>query len=359
PTDSDYVVVMGGGNDMMESISVGSRFEVDNTYVVSGALFQIIVYLQTNLPNAKIMFITEPPIGAEMHDAYDPYLNIIMEICEMGHIPCFNMHANFGLNPNIPQIREIYWLEDYVHLTETGQQYMSQKIQNFLENEVVNNNKNANSLNGYKLMILSASEYASLSSKDTNTIYITKDNKAYLGSLLILGGGTSSGGDSGDTPNEGAIDQTLWDTFFKIKKYASVSYPDQIVETITNDNPVLMFEGNATASLITNLSEEGAVYDYGTAISHVATTLDAGKTITINFDLESTNVKIHNMGFYHSGGSFGTMLQTGGVAGNYNVTITNTTDATIDINGIGMMIEPIDTSSNYSLKMTVKSITIA
>lgn len=172
PTDSDYVVIMGGGNDMMESISVGSRFEVDNTHKVSGAVFQIINYLQTNLPNAKIMFITEPPIGSELHEAYTPYQNIILEMCAYTHIPCFNMTNNFGLNPVIPQVREIYWLEDYIHLTEKGQEYMSYKIQKFLETEVVNNNENARSVNGYKLVVLTQSEYDALTTKDSNTLYV-------------------------------------------------------------------------------------------------------------------------------------------------------------------------------------------
>ena len=351
PSDTDYIVLMGGGNDMMKSVPTGNRHEKNNMYTVSGAIFQIIAYLQMNFPTVKIMFITEPPIGAEMHDAYDPYNNIILEICEMGHIPCFNMHSNFGLNPNIPQIREIYWLEDYVHLTETGQQYMSQKIQNFLENEVVNNNKNATSINGYKLMILSASEYNSLSKKDENTIYITKDNKAYLGSLLILGGGTTSSGDSGDdTTNEGAIDTDLWNTFFKIKKYAGTD--------VINNNPTLEFSGGATGALITNLSEEEATYAYNAPISHVATTLEAGKTITIELEVESTNVKTLNMGFYHTTGSFGPTTEIGGQQGTFSVSIENTTSSTVNINGIGCMID-VNDSTGYTVKMTIKSITIS
>jgi hypothetical protein len=343
---------MGGGNDMMKSMVAGTKNDKDKVKTTGGAVFQTIAYCQQNIPRAKIMYITEPPIGAEMHDAYDPYNNIILEICEMGHIPCFNMHANFGLNPNIPQIRQIYWLDDYVHLTEEGQQYMSQKIQNFLENEVVNNNKNANSLNGYKLSILSASEYAALSKKDENTIYITKDNKAYLGSLLILGGGTSSGGDSGgtDTPNEGAIDQSLWDTFFKIKKYAGVN--------VVNNNPTLEFSGTATGALITNLSEEEATYAYNAPISNVATTLEVGKTITVELEVESTNVKTLNMGFYHTNGKFGTLTEIGAKQGTFSVSIKNTTSSTVNINGIGCMID-VNDSAGYTVKMTIKSVTIA
>lgn len=354
PTDSDYIVFMGGGNDMMKSIVAGTKNDKDNVRTTGGAVFQTIAYCQQNIPTAKVMYITEPPIGAEMHDAYDPYLNIIMEICEMGHIPCFNMHANFGLNPNIPQIREIYWLADYVHLTETGQRYMSQKIQNFLENEVVNNNKNANSLNGYKLSILTATEYAALSEKDSNTIYITKDQKAYLGSMLILGGGTSSSDDSGEnTPTEGAIDQTLWDTFFKINTYVSTQY-----NTVTNDNPTITFEGTSTGSKIANLSEENATYDYGATITNKAMDLENGKSITMLVDLQMENVSDCNMGFYYGEGSLGNPVLTYGVSGEYTISISNTTGSTIAINGIGMMINPTD-ATGYSVVMTIKSITIA
>ena len=472
PTDSNYVVVMGGGNDMFQGIGVGNRKEVNNTYLVSGAVFQIIAYLQTNLPNAKIMFITEPPIGSELHELYTPYLNIIMEMCAYTHIPCFNMTNNFGLNPAIPEVREIYWLEDYVHLNVEGQKYMSSKIQKFLETEVVNNNENARSLNGYKLMILSASEYNSLSSKDENTIYITKDQKAYLGSTLILGGGTTetllfntanfkeavgttsyeilssnsfkgatqtansyltffvevekntnynisfdgentntnyhnwfvitdqnddfndttqifhsntgtfnSGentrvyirfalsneaettnectftnvkvekvSSSGDTPNQGTIDQTLWDTLFKINQYAGNS--------VSNVNPTLTFSGTTTGALIANLSEENATYDNGATISHVATTLDAGKTLSIEVELETTNVSICTMAFMYGTGSYADLITTNGQSGTYTVSISNTTESIININGIACVIDVADTTG-YTLKMTIKSINIS
>ena len=346
PTDSDYVVVMGGGNDMMESISVGSRFEVDNTYVVSGALFQIIVYLQTNLPNTKIMFITEPPIGSEIHEAYDPYLNIILEICAYCHIPCFNMTNNFGLNPTIPQVREIYWLSDYVHLTVKGQEYMSAKIQKFLENEFVNNNKNATTLNGYKLSILTATEYVSLSTKDENTIYITKDQKAYLGSTLILGGG-----DGEDTSVEGTIDAELWSKFFNVKSYGNNA-------VVINSNPTITFEGSNFGWGMANLSEENAVYEDGASITHNVMTLSAGQALTINLDYEATNIAVTNMTFYWGGGYTYdvTSMKTDG---SYELKIVNSSGGDAPINGVAFYCEPTNQSLSSSIKLTIKSITIA
>ena len=476
PTDSDYVVIMGGGNDMFQKITAGTFSDINNVYTTAGSVFQLITYFQQNLPSAKIMFITEPPIGSELHELYDPYLNAIIEVCARCHIPCFNLTNNFGLNPAIPQVREIYWLEDYVHLNVEGQKYMSSKIQKFLETEVINNNENAISVNGYKLMILSAAEYACLSTKDSNTIYITKDQKAYLGSMLILGGetsgettetllfntanfkeavgttsyeilssnsfkgatqtansyltffvdvekntdynisfdaentntnygnwfvitdqndawndytqifhsntGTFNSGEntrvyirfalsnesettnectftnvkvekvssSGDTPNEGAIDQNLWDTFFKINNYAN--------NDVTNNNPNLEFSGTTTGALIANLSEENATYDNGATISHVATTLDAGKTLSIEVELETTNVSICSMAFVYGTGSYADLITTNGQSGRYTVSISNTTDSTININGIACVIDVADTTG-YTLKMTIKSINIS
>lgn len=345
-TDSDFVIIMGGGNDMLQEITAGTFSDINNVYTTAGSVYQLIAYFQQNLPSAKIMFITEPPIGGELHELYDPYLNAIIEVCARCHIPCFNMTNNFGLNPAVPQVREIYWLEDHIHLTVAGHTYMSNKIQKFLESEVVNNNLNAITLNGYKLSILTASEYSALATKDAKTIYITQDNKAYLGSSLILGGGTSSG----DAPIEGAIDQNLWNTFFKINKYAN--------NDVTNNNPTLEFSGTSTGALIANLSEEEATYAYGASVSHVATTLDAGKTLSVELELETTNVSVCNIGFMYGTGSYADLITTNGQSGTYTVSISNTTDSTININGIACMIDVADTSG-YTLKMTIKSITIS
>lgn len=349
-TDSDFVIIMGGGNDMLQEITAGTFSDINNVYTTAGSVYQLIAYFQQNLPSAKIMFITEPPIGGELHELYDPYLNAIIEVCARCHIPCFNLTNNFGLNPAIPQVREIYWLEDYIHLTVAGHTYMSAKIQKFLESEVVNNNLNAITLNGYKLSVLNATEYASLTTKDSNTIYITKDQKAYLGNMLILGGGSTSGENTGDTTTEGTIDTDLWNALFKITKYAGNS--------VTNSNPSLTFSGTSTGALIANLSEEEATYAYGASVSHVATTLDAGKTLSIEVELETTNVSICNMGFMYGTGSYADLITTNGQSGTYTVSISNTTESIININGIACMIDVADTSG-YTLKMTIKSITIS
>ena len=90
----------------------------------------------------------------------------------------------------------------------------------------------------------------------------------------------------------------------------------------------------------------------------MATTLDAGKTLSIEVELETTNVSICNMGFMYGTGSYADLIPTNEQSGTYTESISNTTESIININGIACMIDVADTSG-YTLKMTIKSITIS
>ena len=216
-TDSDYILIMGGGNDFFNVCSIGTNNDVTDT-TVKGALKQLIEYFQQNMPNAKLFVATDTPFIDDTGGNVTPYWNAIAEICSIYHIPFLNLWNNFGLNPQIEQIRSIYYQSDYTHLTDVGQTYLADKIQKFLETETFNNNQNASSINGYRLEILTASEYQNLPTKDSNTIYITKDQKAYLGPLQILGG---NGGNEPIAPPE---DDNYFNTANKVYEESTTNY---------------------------------------------------------------------------------------------------------------------------------------
>lgn len=173
-SDSDYILILGGGNDYFNQYSIGTNNSTDWS-TVKGALKQIIEYYQQNIPNAKIFVSTDTPFVDEIGNNSFPYWNAISEICSIYHIPFLNLWNNFGLNPQISQVANIYYQTDLTHLTNLGNEYLADKIQKFLETEMFSNTQNATSINGYRLEILTASEYQNLPTKDSNTIYMIKE----------------------------------------------------------------------------------------------------------------------------------------------------------------------------------------
>lgn len=215
-SDADYILVLGGGNDFFNQYEIGTNDTNDWT-TVKGALKHIIEYYQENRPNAKIFVATDTPFVDDAGEDPTPYWNALSEICAIYHIPFLNLWHNFGLNPQIDEVRAIYYQTDYTHLSDTGNSYLADKIQKFLENELFNNTQNASSLNGYRLEILTASDYQNLQTKDSNTIYITKDQKAYLGTLQILGG------DGGSEPTPPEV-ENYFDTANKLYEESTTNY---------------------------------------------------------------------------------------------------------------------------------------
>ena len=173
-SDSDYILILGGGNDYFNQYSIGTNDSTDWS-TVKGALKQIIEYYQQNIPNAKMFVSTDTPFVDEIGNNSFPYWNAISEICAIYHIPFLNLWNNFGLNPQISQVANIYYQADLTHLTDLGNEYLADKIQKFLETEMFSNTQNASSINGYRLEVLTESEYQSLLTKDSNTIYMIKE----------------------------------------------------------------------------------------------------------------------------------------------------------------------------------------
>lgn len=173
-SDADYILILGGGNDYFNQYSIGTNDSIDWS-TVKGALKQIIEYYQQNIPNAKIFVSTDTPFVDDMGNNPFPYWNAMAEICSIYHIPFLNLWDTFGLNPQISDIATAYYQTDLTHLNNNGNVYLADKIQKFLENELLSNNRNAVTINNYKLEVLSESEYNSLQTKDSNTIYMIEE----------------------------------------------------------------------------------------------------------------------------------------------------------------------------------------
>ena len=128
PSDVDIITVMGGTNDYGQNVNIndvdGYEFS-GGTY--SGAIRELIRYLTTNFPNAKILFCNCIGGGASQDgvtlyekndqgkDYYD-YARKCIEISNKMNIPCINMFGECGIN----LYNRDKFISDTVHPTVEG-----------------------------------------------------------------------------------------------------------------------------------------------------------------------------------------------------------------------------------------------
>jgi len=180
----DYVVIMGGCNDFMANIPVGTKTDADYS-TTRGSLTLMLGHLQKNFPTTKILVATDMPFsgGIPTEDSWfelRQFLAGIAETCDIYHIPFLNLMSNFGLNPQIQEIKDLYYANDLIHLTDLGQNYLAEKMQKFLENENIANESVA-IYNATKDKVASedVDKIAILESapetEDPNTLYLIED----------------------------------------------------------------------------------------------------------------------------------------------------------------------------------------
>lgn len=139
PEDVDYVLIMGGGNDYLNKVTIGDLYTQEQSTLM-GAYCHIFQQIYTYRPKTKMLVVTEPPFFDSINDkGFDPILNATMQICNKYHIPCLNLFDNFGKTPICPEQKSIYWQDDAIHLTDEGQIYLAEIIQSFVENPILNN----------------------------------------------------------------------------------------------------------------------------------------------------------------------------------------------------------------------------
>jgi lysophospholipase L1-like esterase len=131
PTDSDYVVVFTGHNDVSyDHTDIGTSADTGNT-TFYGCLAILCKWLMNNRPNAKILFIT--PTHRNDNADVVQYVNAMKEVCYRYGIPCWDAYGNLGMliggAEGVDQ-REIFETHNLrYHLNALGQTYLSYKIE--------------------------------------------------------------------------------------------------------------------------------------------------------------------------------------------------------------------------------------
>ena len=125
----DIVTVMGGTNDALNNVVIGT-INSDDITTFYGGLNYLIDGLQTKYPDSRIIFITPLCCKTEIETAkITPYAQAIINICNARLIECIDMHnelileeADFadGLHPNQSgQEKMAVYLESKMKLTES------------------------------------------------------------------------------------------------------------------------------------------------------------------------------------------------------------------------------------------------
>jgi lysophospholipase L1-like esterase len=137
--DADYVFVMGGTNDFIHSVEIGTNESTDVS-TFKGALNVLIEGLINKYPSSKIAFSTPIPTkynNVQLESNLKKYVAAIIEICQKWSIPCLNLFACSRINPNNATILNNYFKNDTtqgIHPDENGQRVISEVIESFLNN---------------------------------------------------------------------------------------------------------------------------------------------------------------------------------------------------------------------------------
>lgn len=151
--DADLVCVFGGTNDFNLDMSLGEFYTLtDNgirtpnydTMTFYGALHQLCKNLMSIYTGKQVVLIT--PIHREhfgtQHSSLEPndkgiyldeYVEAIKKIGEWYSIPVLDLYAESGLQPNVPENKEVYFTTtDGLHPNEAGHRLIAEKILAFL-----------------------------------------------------------------------------------------------------------------------------------------------------------------------------------------------------------------------------------
>jgi len=95
PTDSNYIMLMGGANDYNANVPIGNYGSDDKT-TFYGAMMYIVDYINNNIPEAKILFATTWRRTADKSD--EVYADAMIDFCKKANIPCLDMYHESNIH---------------------------------------------------------------------------------------------------------------------------------------------------------------------------------------------------------------------------------------------------------------------
>lgn len=209
--------------------------------------------------------------------------------------------------------------------------------------------------NYYKTLHLRTFTYTNTSTSSITingigAMFVPIDDTGYNAVLEIKRISISSDDSESDSVVS-AVDDTLWNAFFKINSYNNTS--------VINNNPTLTFSGTTTNELYVNLAEKEAGYTSHYNPVPTVTVLEPGKTLSIVYTISNTNLaNLYLVTRYQMGTS--TRVSRSDVvnsSSNHNFTLYNDTDSDINVQGILLNFNAID-DTGYTVTMKIKTLSI-
>jgi len=128
-TNSDLIMIMGGTNDWLYNVPIGSISDTTKT-TFYGAVKSVIINLQANNPAKRIVFATplQRTNNRANFTAQKQYADVIKEVCGMYSVPVLDLFYSSGITyENINQ-----FTSDNVHPNPTiGAPYIARLISSF------------------------------------------------------------------------------------------------------------------------------------------------------------------------------------------------------------------------------------
>ncbi|MBQ7346999.1 MAG: SGNH/GDSL hydrolase family protein [Clostridia bacterium] len=122
---ADYVVVLGGANDLRLNVPIGENTDKD-IHTFKGALNTLINGLAEKYPKAKMLFMTNYRRWDKINDNGDTELDYVLameEICHIHSVPCFNNYYNAGISFYHPA--HLAWMDEGISLGENSNRHFS------------------------------------------------------------------------------------------------------------------------------------------------------------------------------------------------------------------------------------------
>lgn len=195
--DADFIIVMGGINDLNNSTAGGATSNVplgtisDTTYdTFYGALKVLCEGLIAKYPTKQILFITPTEVNGDWYQSgtkkrvpegvtVEQYVNAMIEVCEMYSIPVYDAFGKLGIYAKDSSQNSTY-LSDGLHLNNNGHEVLGRGIYNFIlglsKTQVSYISKNAEEIPATGVSLSKSTTSITVGGTDTLTATVSPNN---------------------------------------------------------------------------------------------------------------------------------------------------------------------------------------
>ncbi len=132
--NADVVVVFGGTNDYGHGDAALGNINSKENNTFYGAMHELCKNLLSDFPKSRIVFMTPMhrteenrvwnELGIRNVSNLSGYVDAIKEVCKVYSLPVIDLFGELGINPNIPNMKELYTV-DGLHPNDLGHEKLA------------------------------------------------------------------------------------------------------------------------------------------------------------------------------------------------------------------------------------------